>query len=570
MRFSGVLIPCMTGLLNAIGLFGLPAQSLGQGNPNDGSVGFAIENDLVVSNCVACHTRDDSGRMTRLSYIRKTPEGWQTSIRRMVSLVGVDIDPATARQIIRYLANNHGIAPEELRPGLFEVERRMLDYDYVADDDTERTCIQCHSMGRVITQRRTEEEWGLLLAMHRGYYPYVDFQAFRYQGLPPGNPRAPADTRHPMDRAVEHLSSVFPLETSEWSDWASSMRPPRLTGVWAVSATQIGQGHLFGEMAIEPVDGTSDEFSTRVTLTYARSGESVTRQGTSVVYTGYQWRGRSAIEGGDDPLREVMLVERDWQTMSGRWFSGDYDEFGFDVQLERIGSDPIISGMEPRAMRRGAGEQSVEVFGANLSLSLDPDDVDLGPGISVLRVEDSRSSSATLRVRVDTDAAIGRRDVFVTGARSSESLFVYDEVSSIRLNPEWGMARVGGARMPKGYVQFEARAFHRGPDGRVGTGDDVDLGVVDASWSLEEYSATLNDDDIEFVGELNRNTGLFTPAADGPNPERSGHRNNIGDVWVVASHVPPGMSDERPLRARSHLIVTVPLYMRWDPWGDIP
>ena len=124
--------------------------------------------------------------------------------------------------------------------------------------------------------------------------------------------------------------------------------------------------------------------------------------------------------------------------------------------------------------------------------------------------------------------------------------------------------------MPKGYVQFEARAFHRGSDGRVGTEDDVDLGLVDASWSLEEYSATFDDDDIEFVGELDRNTGLFTPAADGPNPERSGNRNNIGDVWVVASYVAPGDSGRRPLRARAHLIVTVPLYMRWDPWSDMP
>ena len=570
MRFSGVLIPCMTGLITAGVLFGVPAQGLGQRSSDEDSVGIPIDNDLVVSNCVSCHAQDDTGRMTRLSYMRKTPEGWQTSIRRMVSLNGVDIDPASARQIVRYLSDNHGIAPEELRPGLFEVERRMLDYDYEADDDTETTCIQCHSMGRVITQRRTEEEWGLLLAMHRGYYPYVDFQAFRYSGPAPGSPNAPEDTRHPMDKAVEHLSEVFPFQTAEWTDWAASMRPARLAGTWAVSATQIGYGRLFGEVVIEPIAGTSSEFSTSTTLTYARSGESVTRQGSSVVYTGYQWRGRSAFGDGTDPLREVLLVERDWQDISGRWFAGDYDEFGFDVQLERIGSDPIILGMEPRALRMGAGEQHVEVFGSNLPMSLATRDVDLGPGVTVLRVLESGRNSAILRIRVDADAVIGPRDIFVAGASRPEGGFVYDEASSIRLNPEWGMARVGGARMPKGYVQFEARAFHSGLDGRAGTDDDVDLGIVETSWTLEEYSATFDDDDIEFVGEVDRDTGLFTPAADGPNSERSGNRNNIGDVWVVASYVPPGGPDGRPLRARSHLIVTVPLYMRWDPWGDIP
>ena len=124
--------------------------------------------------------------------------------------------------------------------------------------------------------------------------------------------------------------------------------------------------------------------------------------------------------------------------------------------------------------------------------------------------------------------------------------------------------------MPKSYSQFEARAYHRGADGKDGTADDVDLGVVDATWSLEEYSATFDDDDIEYVGEIAARTGLFTPALDGPTPERSGNRNNIGDVWVIASYLPPEGGADRPLRARAHLIVTVPLYMRWNPWGDLP
>ena len=53
---------------------------------------------------------------------------------------------------------------------------------------------------------------------------------------------------------------------------------------------------------------------------------------------------------------------------------------------------------------------------------------------------------------------------------------------------------------------------------------------------------------------------LFTPSGDGPNPKRAGNRNNVGDVWVVAELATP---DPRPLRARAHLLVTVPLYMAW-------
>ena len=230
----------------------------------------------------------------------------------------------------------------------------------------------------------------------------------------------------------------------------------------------------------------------------------------------------------------------------------------------------MILGMEPRALRAGSEGQEVRIFGANLPSVIPPEAVNLGPGITVRRVVQSDGNSATVVVNVDDDASVGPRDISVSAARRPESGFVYDQVHAIRVSPEWGMARIGGARMPKGYTQFEARAYHRGTDGRAGTADDVDLGVVDATWSLEEYSATFDDDDIEYVGEIAERTGFFTPALDGPNPERSGNRNNIGDVWVIANFSPPGGEADRPLQARAHLIVTVPLYMRWDPWGDLP
>ena len=95
------------------------------------------------------------------------------------------------------------------------------------------------------------------------------------------------------------------------------------------------------------------------------------------------------------------------------------------------------------------------------------------------------------------------------------------------------MARVGGSVFPKQLQQFEAVGINNGPDGKPDTADDLNLGIVDVKWSLEEYTATFGDDDLQFVGALDQN-GLFTPNVDGPNPKRSGNRNNVGDVWVVA------------------------------------
>ena len=565
----GSLPPALAVLILSSMVLPRPATAQGGASTDTDDEGIPIDNQAVIEYCSECHTQDESGRMTRLSYMRKTPEGWQSSIRRMISLSNVFVYPTAAREIVRYLSNSHGLAPEEFRPGRFEVERRIDDWQYEADEGTEETCSACHSMGRVITQRRTEEEWNLLMEMHRGYYPLVDYQNFRYMGPAPGSARAPRDTRDPMAKAVEHLSEVFPLVTPEWTEWAATMRPARLAGTWAISATQTGYGRLFGEVVIEAVPQTDDEFTTSTTITYARSGRTVTRRGGTSIYTGYQWRGRSTLDDGLDPLREVMLVERDWQEISGRWFGGGYDEFGLDVTLDRVGSDAMVLGLEPRALRRGADDQEVSIFGANLPAGLTRDAIDLGPGLTVGRVVRSAAGSVTVIVDVDDDASIGARDVFVARAGRSEALFIYDEVHSIRVNPEWGMARVGGAaNFPKGYTQFEARAYHDGADGTTGTDDDVDLGMVDATWSLEEYSATLNDNDLDYVGGIDRR-GLFTPALDGPNPERIGNRNNIGDVWVVASYQPESADAAIPARARSHLIVTVPLYMRWDPWGDI-
>ncbi|HBV06345.1 MAG TPA: quinohemoprotein amine dehydrogenase subunit alpha, partial [Gemmatimonadetes bacterium] len=89
--------------------------------------GFLITNQTLIDRCSRCHTVDDEGRMSRISWMRKTPEGWQTSIRRMMALHGARLNQADALEIVRYLSNEQGLAPEELRPGMFEIERRSDD-----------------------------------------------------------------------------------------------------------------------------------------------------------------------------------------------------------------------------------------------------------------------------------------------------------------------------------------------------------------------------------------------------------------------------------------------------------
>jgi len=538
--------------------------------------GVPISNDLVKRKCSACHKADEKGHLSRISYRRTTPEGWEETIKRMVGLHGLQLDQAEGREILRYLADHLGLAPEEAKAASFEVEHRIVDYRYTADKDTEETCTKCHSMGRVMSQRRTKEEWGLVVTMHRAYYPYVDFQAFRQtaaQRRAGQTDGRPADNRQPMDKAIAHLSSAFPLKTPDWAAWSATMRPPQLTGRWAVVGYQANKGPLFGQVMIatqgDPANGT---FTTESTLTYARSAQTVTRRGRAIVYTGFQWRGTSTSEtalapGVETDLREVMFVDQDWQHAAGRWFTGAYGELGIDVHLRRIGTDPIVLGVGQPMIKSGGAPQDVQLYGVNLPSRVSVGDVSFGPGITVDRISGVTSDHLVVSVSVSPNATPGRRAVLLLGAMSDAAVFLYDKIDFIKVRPEAGLSRVGGIQFPKQFAQFEAIAYLNGPDGKADTKDDIELGLVDALWGLEEYPATYDDDDKDFVGNIDPESGFFTPNVDGPNPKRKHNANNYGDVWVTATYPRRPQSVDssiEPLKARAHLLVTLPLYIRFD------
>ena len=122
-------------------------------------------------------------------------------------------------------------------------------------------------MGRVILQRRTEEDWNLLVAMHRGWYPLVDDQVFRRFG-PPAASRAPMAGRRTTairwTRRSAHLKSTFPLTTPEWSAWSATMRSAAHRGhLGRSAATSRATGPIFGTVTIAP-GASPDEFTTEM------------------------------------------------------------------------------------------------------------------------------------------------------------------------------------------------------------------------------------------------------------------------------------------------------------------
>jgi quinohemoprotein amine dehydrogenase len=548
--------------------------------------GIPVTNALVISRCGTCHTKDAKGNLSRISWERTTPEGWEESIKRMVRLNGLTITPAEAREVVKYLASSHGLSPEEAKPVMYIPEHRLVDETNIPNNTVHDTCANCHALGRPLSWRRTKQDWQLLVNMHEYLYAQGDNIFHRGSGAfpdvrGPGAQRRggatasaeashPAPQREPVEVALDFLAKAAPLHTPEWAAWSARMRPPKLAGRWLVSAYLPGHGRYFGEMTIS-AGSSDDEFTTRMKLTSVRDGSTLVRSGQSIVYAGYAWRGRSetSAKAGPAPddlsqeMREALWVDPNQNEAEGRWYWGAYQEFGLDVKLIRASADPTVIGVDLTSLKAGSMGAKVRLIGDNFPAKVSASDLDFGSGVTVARIVSSNRGEIVAELNVAKDAVCGKRDVAFERSVVPNALAVYDRIDYIKVTPEAGLAHLGSDVHPKGYEQFEAIGYNRGIDGKAHTEDDVELGPVDVTWSVEEFKSVYGDDDAGFVGHLSP-TALFTPSSDGPNPERKFGRNNYGNVWVVATSKTEKEKDGRPMTGKAYLVVAVPTYIKWD------
>src|SRR5580698_8214581 len=536
--------------------------------------GIPVTSQLVISKCGACHTKDEKGNMLRISWERATPEGWEEALKRMIRLRGVSLTPDEARSVLKYLATYHGLAPEEAKPIMYYAEHRVQDETNIPNDNVKGACANCHVLARPLSWRRTAEDWKDLANLHIALYPQAD-EAFRLGinagGFDKGQHHSDANAPLPVDIALAYLSKTAPLQTPEWAAWRARMRAPKLAGRWIVTAYMPGRGKFYGEIEVEASNGTDDEFTTRVKLTSIKDGSTISRTGHSLVYAGYAWRGKSkgtlaanaAPNDLGSEMREVMWVSPDQSTADGRWFWGEYQEFGFDVKMQRASADPTLIGVDRSLLKSGTQGTRVRLLAESLPAQIAPADLDFGTGVTVKRIVSHTPTEIVAEVDVAADAVPGKRDISFHRSVLESAIAVYDRVDYIKVTPDSALARLGSQTHPKGYQQFEAVAYQRGADGKTQGASDIELGPVDVKWSVEEFYSVENDDDREFVGSLS-GTGFFTPSSDGPNPQRKFSRNNYGDIWVVATAKDEKDKDGKPLTAKSYLVVTVPSYMQWD------
>ena len=527
-------------------------------------VGIPVTDKLTLEKCSTCHKADEKGNLTRISWIRTTPEGWEEAIKRMVKLNGLALSPVDARHIVSYLAKDHGDAPEEVLPYRWFLEKREPFAESIPSPEVRMGCASCHPFARPQTWHRSTAEWDLLVNMHLGYFPGAERTSFRVNlqpdsegiHLPPNTVKAPKD---PVDLATDILKGTNGLHSAAWSNWRANMRDLDLKGRWIVTAYQPGKGRYYGFMTISPGNGP-DTFKTETTLTSVTDGSKLTLPGQSVTYSGYEWRGRSKLEGTGD-VRQVMAVAADQSSIEGRWFWGGYNEFGFNVTLHRDNRDVAILGTNVYPLHAGDKGVSLNILGERFPSTVTAADIGLGTGLHITKVVSVKPTQISLLVDVDPAVVSGFRSVSVKSTVIPEAFSVYDKIDYIKVANDASLARLGGGAHDKGYVQFEAIAFNRGVDGVPNTADDVSLGPVTAKWSMEEFISHYGDNDKEFIGSIDAG-GLFTPAMEGPNPQRRFTTNNAGDVWVIATYQGKGALQE--ITAKSYLVVTVPIYMKWD------
>lgn len=542
--------------------------------------GIPVTDELTREKCGACHTADAKGNLSRISWLRTTPEGWDQAIKRMVRLNGAAVTPQDARHIVRYLADSHGLAPEEARPVSYLVEHRTIDETNIPSESVRTACAACHAFAQPLSWRRSANEWKLLQDFHIALYSQADAQYRRPAVDEPGDvfgqttPVIAKPGAIPLTSgqvALAYLRKVAPLHSPEWAAWSQRQQAPRLAGKWLVSAQLPGKGAFFGTLDIAP-GAAGDEFTTRASLRSLSGEATIAQSGNGVVYGGYAWRGRAAAGAGgvslapdafEQPLRQTMIFAPDRKSASGRWFWGEYQEFGYDVTLVRADGAPVIGAVSPGGLKAGGRGQLLHIYGDAFPAGLTARDIDLGKGLSVTRVVSASPGEVVVSVDAAGDAAPGTHDVTVGSAVLASALPVYRAISYIKVAPETALARLGGAAHPAGFGQFEAWGYDVGADGKPHTADDVRVGLVDAEFAIEEFQATWYDDDKDFVGSISK-AGFFTPNLDGPDPKRSGNRNNYGDVWVVAKARSLTDKDGKPLTARAYLVVTVPSFKRWD------
>lgn len=530
---SRARILTVLGVLAVITVFALLLGKDKQTATNVDSKSTVHVSKQVEKSCMSCHAVDENGKLARIEYVRKSPEGWAQTIARMERIHGVKLTDEEREQIIKDLSRERGLAPKEAE----KVQYWMANKPSYAEanpknENVVNGCISCHAAGRFVAQRRTAEEWKNLKDFHLVMFPSI-YLNNRHLDWPVV-----------ADAALEYLAKEYPLDSQEWNDWKGKQYD--VEGKWKVVGFQGTKGFYIGESEFKKKD---NGYSENKNIRFLKDQSSKSVQGDVRMYSGFMLRshyseGERKLNGTYNVLENGNVIKGDWSQKNDLGITGE--ETYYKVQTEK----PEIIHMEPRALKKGTTNQ-VTLYGMNLN-KLKAEDLKLPNGVTAAKLTVNSDEQAQLELKVEAGAETGTFAVAGQQAIIHGGIVVYDNIDNLKISPSYAVARMGGAGpMDKVSTQFVAYAYSNGKDGKPDTEDDLMIGPVDAEWSMEGA----NDEDLKYMGTLDKN-GLYTPREEGVNKERKYTQENVGTATVTAKTTVDG----KVLSAQAHLVSTVPDY----------
>jgi quinohemoprotein amine dehydrogenase len=498
--------------------------------------------ELITENCSGCHIASENGTFSRISSIRKTPEGWDMNIARMMIFHGLEIEMSDRRKLVKYLSDTQGLAPSETANYRDVLERKHNVTEPIEDQDLMNMCARCHTYTRIALQRRDADEWRHLVQMHLGQWASIEYQMLSRER----DWRADA-----LGSVAEKLGQKFPFETEAWNEWQKTQWKD-MSGEWRLTGHLPGLGDMDGTMTVTK-GGGDDQYKTSYNLDFS-DGQTMTGSGKSIVHAGYEWRGSAKLNSPKlktVKYRQIWAASTDGNSMTGRFYKKSNAEEGIEITAWRKDSSKAgIMSVVPSSLKIGE-ETEIVISGVELK-----GDVKIN-GAEVT-VKNKTSDRITLIVKA-SGAQTGVTSLKVGQHSSPLNFAIYDKIDYIKVTPEYGISRVGGGGgpLPKVKAQFEATGYLNGPDGTAGTPDDIALGRVPVTWTSKNFNEeAAKMQDKKFAGQLTA-MGTFIPAVAGPNPLRKYSTNNAGDLKIIATYKSGGVN----LTASAHLIATV---QRWN------
>lgn len=490
---------------------------------------------LVQSSCLTCHAGED-GDVERISDVRKTPEGWDLTISRMENVWGLSITADEKRQIIKELSDKNGLAPEETESVMYWITREGT----VFEDDQEGlfsgSCMRCHSIGQPLAQRRTEEEWEKLKDFHVAFNPSMIYQL------------RDIDWDEEAGKVIKYLQENYAFNSSEYENWMANKVTHDPVGEWRIVGISPTHGMYTG---VSTFKQEGEDFYEERTITI--NGESITHKGNSILYGGYSLR---TSMDGNEKYRGVYNFNKEGTRITGSMVKvGDTGIYSNEIYYQTKGNELLAAW--PKSVQKGA-KTILHLAGNGLPDKITKEQIQVNDQLEIINV-DQIQDDLWVEVEVPSNvelSGVTQTDISIEGVQNSVSINLFTQADFIKVTPEYGLGRYGDEKGRKS-VQFQAIGYSVGPDSEPNTEDDIELGPVDASWSMTNYSTFGEEtEDDKYVGKLDPNTGMFEPAGNGPNPKREWSTNNAGGVTIHALYIDPVTGNQ--LTAEGFLLSTVP------------